>query len=158
AQAKFRQAREVLDRFGARVNQGLATEVPGAEAVRKQLLAEMLPYYRQFASEAADDPTLQADLALTYTKIAELSEQLGSLTDAREAYQIALTIFEKLSQRAAASSDDLQNLARCLNNLAQVLQKSGAVDEAGKRFERALAIQKQLAAGSGNSRAFQIDL
>ncbi|HEY2411290.1 MAG TPA: serine/threonine-protein kinase [Pirellulaceae bacterium] len=158
AQAKFRQAREVLDRFGARVNQGLATEVPGAEAVRKQLLAEMLPYYRQFASEAADDPTLQADLAIAHTKIAELSEQLGSLSDAREAYQIALTILEKLSQRPAASSDDLQNLARCLNNLAQVLQKSGAVDEARQRFERALAIQKRLVAGSATSLAYQTDL
>jgi tetratricopeptide (TPR) repeat protein len=158
AQAKFRQAREVLNRFGARVNQGLATEVPGAEAVRKQLLAEMLPYYRQFASEAADDPTLQADLALTYTKIAELSEQLGSLSDARAAYQNALTIFEKLSQRSVASADDFQNLARCLNNLAQVSQKSGEVNKARQHFERALAIQKQLAAVSATSVAKRSDL
>jgi tetratricopeptide (TPR) repeat protein/tRNA A-37 threonylcarbamoyl transferase component Bud32 len=158
AEAKFRQAREVLDRFGARVNQGLATEVPGAEAVRKQLLAEMLPYYREFASEAADDPTLQADLALTYTKIAELSEQLGSLDDAREAYQNALTIFEKLSQRRTAAAGDFQNLARCLNNLAQVSQKSGEVDEARQRLERALTIQKRLAADFASSVVYRSDV
>ena len=106
AQAKFQQAREMLDRFGARVAQRLANEVPGAEGVRKELLAEMLPYYQDFVREAADDPALQADLALTLTKIGNLSEQLGALPEAQRAYEDARAILDKLAQagpsRAAA--------------------------------------------------------
>jgi serine/threonine protein kinase len=42
AEAKLRQAREMLDRFGSKVAERLAS-VPGAEGVRKELLSEMLP-------------------------------------------------------------------------------------------------------------------
>jgi serine/threonine protein kinase/tetratricopeptide (TPR) repeat protein len=146
ATVKFRQAREMLDRFGARVNQGLASEVPGAEAVRQQLLGEMLPYYRQFASESAGDPTLQADLAMTFTKIGDLSEQLGSLADAEEAYHRAREIFERLSIAKSALPEHRQNLALCCNNLGQVLQKRGATDAARSQLNRALKIQQQLIA------------
>jgi tetratricopeptide (TPR) repeat protein len=146
ATARFRQAREMLDRFGARVNEGLASEVPGAEAVRKQLLAEMLPYYRQFASESAGDPALQADLAITFTKIGDLSEQLGSLADAEEAYSSARAIFVSLATTKTAPPEHRKNLALCCNNLAQVLQKRGATDAARAQLDHALKIQQQLVA------------
>jgi eukaryotic-like serine/threonine-protein kinase len=146
ATTRFRQAREMLDRFGARVNEGLASEVPGAEAVRQQLLAEMLPYYRQFASESAGDRALQADLAVTFTKIGDLSEQLGSLADAEQAYRSAREIFVSLATAKSALPEHRQNLALCCNNLAQVLQKRGATAAARAQLEQALKIQQRLVA------------
>jgi eukaryotic-like serine/threonine-protein kinase len=146
ATVRFRQAREMLDRFGARVNEGLASEVPGAEAVRKQLLAEMLPYYRQFATESAGDPDLQADLAITFSKIGDLSEQLGSLADAEQAYSSAREIFHRLAATKVSSPEHRKNLALCCNNLAQVLQKRGATDTARTQFDQALKLQQQLVA------------
>jgi serine/threonine protein kinase/tetratricopeptide (TPR) repeat protein len=156
--AKFRQAREMLDRFGARVNLGLASEVPGAEAVRKRLLAEMLPYYRQFASESEGDPALQSDLAMTFTKIGDLSDQLGSLGDAEEAYQSARAIFERLATANSSLPEHLKNLALCCNNLAQVLQKRGALDAARNQLNRALTIQQQLVAASPASSEYRFGL
>jgi tetratricopeptide (TPR) repeat protein/tRNA A-37 threonylcarbamoyl transferase component Bud32 len=157
ATVRFRQAREMLDRFGARVNQGLASEVPGAEAVRKQLLAEMLPYYRQFASESAGDPALQADLATTFTKIGDLSEQLGSLADAAEAYSSARAIFERLSAAKSAPLEHRKNLALCCNNLAQVLQKRGEMDAARSQLHQALKIQQQLVAARPGDADYRSD-
>jgi serine/threonine protein kinase len=158
AEAKFRQAREVLDRFGSRVNQLLANRLPGAEGVRQELLAEMLPYYRDFAREAADDPALQTDLALTYTKIGYLSDQLGAQADAEQAYLEARTILRRLVKAQPARREHLRNLALCCNNLGEVLQKRGAMQGAQVELERALAIQQRLAADMAPDSEFRADL
>ncbi|MCI0358263.1 MAG: protein kinase [Planctomycetaceae bacterium] len=158
AEAKFQQAREVLDRFGARVNQLLANKLPGAEAVRQELLAEMLPYYRAFAREAADDPALQADLALTYSKIGYLSDQLGSQADAEQAYAEARAIHQRLAQAQPWRREHLRNVALCCNNLGQVLQKRGAMAAAREALDRAHAIQQQLASGSPPVSPYHADL
>jgi serine/threonine protein kinase/Flp pilus assembly protein TadD len=144
AQAKFHQAREMLDRFGARVAQRLANDVPGAEEVRKELLDGMLPYYREFARESAGDPSLQADLALTFSKIGFLSDQLGSLAEAEQAYTEARKVLEKLVSREPARPEHRRSLALCCNNLGQLLEKRGAVEAGRKQLARALAIQEQL--------------
>lgn len=145
AEAKFRQTREVLDRFGARVNQMLANDLPGAEGVRRKLLAEMLPYYRDFAREAAHDSSLQADLAMTYSKIGHLSEQIGSLEEAEQAYRDAQTIFEQLVKAQAGDLQHQRSLALCCNNLGQVLLKRGDMPAARTELQRALTIQQTLA-------------
>ena len=148
AEAKFKQTREVLDRFGARVNEMLANDLPGAEGVRRRLLAEMLPYYREFAREATHDPQLQADLALTYSKIGYLSEQTGSQAEAEQAYRDAQAIFERIVQNQPGSTDHLRSLALCCNNVGHVLQKRGAMAEAQNELERALKIQQRLASNA----------
>jgi tetratricopeptide (TPR) repeat protein len=144
AQAKFRQAREMLDRFGSRVNQWLANDMPGAEGVRHELLAEMLPYYRQFARESLADPSLQFDLALTFTKIGHLSEQLGSMADAEQAYRDACSILDQLAQGKPPLAEHLRNLALCDSNLGQLLQKRGDAVASRQQFDRALSVQRQL--------------
>ncbi len=158
AQTKFRQAREVLDRFGARVNQLLASELPGAEGVRQELLAEMLPYYRAFASESADDPALQADLALAFSKIGDLSDELGQQEEAERAYQDALTTLERLARSSRQQPEHLRSLALCCNNLGQVLQKRGAMDAAREQLQRALAIQQALVDRSPLATDYRADL
>ena len=147
AEAKLRQNRDVLG-FGTRVNEMLASDLPGAEGVRRKLLAEMLPYYRDFAREAAHDPSLQTDLALTYFKIGQLSEQVGSLQDAEQAYRDAQVIYQQLVN---SQPDDLQHqrsLFICSNNLGEVLQKRGDLIGAQRELERAAAGQTKLLANT----------
>ena len=144
AEKKFRQAREMLDHFGAQVAEGLA-EVPGSEGVRQRLLAEMLPYYREFAREAARDPALQSDLAVTFSKIGDLSDQIGSLDDAEAAYREARAILQRLCESQPAESKHLRSLALCDNNLGQLLQKRGDDSAARHALERALSQQRVLA-------------
>jgi len=144
AEQKFREARQVLDRFGAQVAEGLKNEVPGSEGVRKRLLREMLPYYRQFAREAAGDPDLQADLAITFSKIGDLSDQIGSLDEAEQAYREAQTILERLVQKQPAPPQHVRNLGLCCNNLGQLLQKRGDTAGARAALERARSLQQDL--------------
>ncbi|WP_254511522.1 serine/threonine-protein kinase [Anatilimnocola floriformis] len=144
AEANFRQTREMLDTFGAQVNEMLANDVPGSEGIRRKLLAKMLPYYRDFAREAANDPSLQADLALTYSKIGNLSEQIGSLEEAEQAYRDAQSIYERLVKSRPRDLQHLRSLALCDNNLGEVLQKRGDLYSAEKQLQRAAAAQTKL--------------
>lgn len=157
AQAKFQQARAMLDQFGSQVADRLA-EVPGAEGVRRELLADMLPYYRDFAAQANDDPAVQADLARTFSKIGYLSEELGSLEDSQKAYEDARTVLEQLVLVDLASPDPWRALGVCCNNLGQVLQRDGRHAAAREQLERALAIGRHLVERHGESIAFQTDL
>jgi tetratricopeptide (TPR) repeat protein/tRNA A-37 threonylcarbamoyl transferase component Bud32 len=157
AEEQFRHAWEMLDHFGARVAERLAN-VPGAEGVRKELLSETLRYYREFAQESEDEPALHADLALTYSKIGYLSDQLGSIRDAEVAYQDALRILERLVHDRLSVSEHARGLALCCNNLGQVLEKRGSVDASRRHLERALKIQEQLVARSPGSNLYLADL
>ena len=68
----FRDARNMLDRFGVQLAEQLS-DVPGAEQVRRELLRETLAYYQNFVEEAQDDPNLRAEMALTYGRVAALT-------------------------------------------------------------------------------------
>ena len=157
AEARFRQAQEMLDHFGSRVAQRLAS-VPGAEGMRKQLLSEMLPYYREFAQESADDPALQADLALTYSKIGYLADQLDSLSEAERAYADSQAILERLVESQPENREHVRSLALCCNNLGQLLQKRGEMKSAREQLDRALVLQQRLAASAPLSTDYRADL
>ena len=45
----FREARDAVDRFGARLAERLA-DIPGAEQVRRELLQDTLQYYQDFVA------------------------------------------------------------------------------------------------------------
>ncbi len=158
AEAKFRQTRLVLDDFAERVDKMLANDLPGADGVRRKLLAQMLPYYRDFAREAASDPSLQLDLAVTYRKIGQLSEQIGSLDEAERAYRDAQTIFATFVRMSPTQQQHQHDLALCHSHLGQLLQKRGDLPAAQSELQRALAIQRELAKGSTVATAAQPDL
>jgi tetratricopeptide (TPR) repeat protein len=157
ATQNHRQAREMLDRV-AQVAEGLAAEVPGSERVRQELLKEMLPYYEKFASEAAADPKLQADLAITFSKIGDLNDQIGSLDDAEQAYRQARTILEQLVHAQPAQPEHQRSLARCCNNLGQLLRKRGDVAAARAELQQALRLQQRLAERWPRAAAHRADL
>ena len=139
-------------------NQRLASECPGPKGCGRELLAEMLPYYREFAREAADDPALQADLALTFTKIGYLSDQLGSQAEAEQAYQEARAILERAGQAQPAQREH-RRAWRCaatiLGNAAEARRDGRG---ARQQLERALAIQQQLVDASPASTEYRADL
>lgn len=143
AEKNFRAARDVLDRFGSQLAQRLA-DVPGAAQVRRQLLAETVQYYREFAEQAANDPQLQADLALTYSKIALLEEDSGSSSAALTAHESARDLYARLAADEPGNREHRRHLALCWNNLARVLARTGRVKEAYSAHNEAIRIQQQL--------------
>ena len=156
AEEYYRQAREVVDRFGARLAEQLA-DVPGAESVRAELLRDTLGYYQAFTEFAATDPTLQADLAYTHFKAGKIHEQIGDAARALAEYEKALTAFERLGGGEGENSDFRAELALCHNDMGLLLGAAGEIDDARAALGEALVIQEQLAADSPGEARFLND-
>ncbi len=157
AESHFHQLREVVDRFGADYADRLK-DLPGAEPLRRDLLLDTLNYYQGFIQYAGEDPTLQADLAVTYAKQAAVSEQLEDKPKALAAYRQAAKTFQDLAARHPLDSKYRADLALCHNNIGLLLNATGKPTEAEEAYRRALEIQKQLAAENPDSARFQSDL
>jgi len=157
AAANYRHARDTVDHFGAQLAERLA-EIPGAEHVRREFLQDTLAYYREFAAQAGTDPALRADLALTYTKMGTITDQIGSTDEAIAAYRNARGILEQLVAQSPASPEHRRELALCVNNLALLQSRSGATEEARCGYDQAIRWQEELVAESPQTELYQGDL
>jgi serine/threonine protein kinase/tetratricopeptide (TPR) repeat protein len=143
AQYNFRQARQVVDRLGARLAHRLAG-IAGAEHVRRDLLEDTLGYYRDFIAQVGDEPSLTADLALTHSKIAAIQEQIESKEQAIVEYERAIALFEQLQLQEPDVAEHRRDLARCQNNLALLLAEGGKTELADAAYRSAIRVQEQL--------------
>ncbi len=137
-------ARDAVDRLGSQVAEKLA-DIPAASGVRRGLLTETLEYYRQFAAKAEHDPYLQEDLALTYGKIGDLLEAIGQREEAIDALCKSAETYALLVNQQADPPLRLKQLwSISQNNLAQVLQRAGEIEQAAVLYANAIKTQKQL--------------
>ncbi len=157
AEKYFRQARQVVDRFGIRHAEQLAA-VPGAEPMRQGLLGETLSYYQDFIKQADEDPSLRADLATTYFKMGAIREELGGARQALAAYRRAEAIFKQLAVEQPADGRHLAEVAVCQNNIGWLLSQMGNTAEARAAYLDAIATQGRLAAEHVGEPQFSNDL
>lgn len=138
----LRKAKEVVQHVGSRTAT-LLSHTPGTEIVRQELVSDLLVYHRQFLSLAGDSPQVQRDVAATYAEMAALSDQLGQSDLALANYRQA----EELLRESVASDREngaiVEDLARCRNNIGELLRKSGELDDAQRMFRQAIAAQEQ---------------
>ena len=147
AEEYFREAKKAVDGSYAMAAEKLA-DVPGASQVRKEMLQDALRYYHGFVEKAKQDPSLRADLALTYGKIGTLTAEIGSTEEAIEAHRDALKLFEQLVDENPNVADYRRSLALCHNNLGLALAQSGQTDEAQRAYREAIRLQSDFVAGS----------
>lgn len=148
AEQHFAQAREVVDRFGGRLVGELAT-LPGSEPVRQGLLVDTLEYYRQFLKHSKSEATteeLAAQQAETAFRAAGIAAQLGDSQQARELYEQARSQWSTLLENSLEKHTLLSHLAKCENNLAELLFQNGEHDQARQAYEAAIAIHQDLLA------------
>ena len=144
AEKNFLAAREVVDCFGAGLAERL-TDVPGAESIRQDLLAETITYYRDFVEQAESDPELRVDLALAYSKLGTLLENRGSLDEALKAHDRACSLWARLAADSPGSRDHRNHLALSWNNLAGAFATEGRFGEARDAQGAAIRLETQLA-------------
>lgn len=116
-------------------------DMPGTEQVQDSSLGIIRNYYMQFASEVANDRTLQADLAKTYRRIGRLTEKLESPDAAIEFYLKADATYKELRNHPQPylhlDADEAENL----NALGLAYTRAGQPTRATEAFEAALNIQ-----------------
>ena len=78
AQENFERARDAVDEYLTRVSQEELLNTPGLQPLRKDLLELALKYYQEFVAERSHDQTLQADLAAAYSRVGDITSEIGS--------------------------------------------------------------------------------
>jgi len=95
AKESFRQARDAVD-FITGISEDRLGENVDPQRVRREILQASLKYYQSFIEQHGDDPSLQAELAASYAKVANLLSDLGADRDALGASENARRMYEKL--------------------------------------------------------------
>jgi serine/threonine protein kinase len=91
----FRQAQHAVNSF-AQISEEKLGENADPQKVRRELLETALKYYQSFIEQRGDDPAVQAELAASYAKVANLLGDLGADLEALGASQKARSMYEKL--------------------------------------------------------------
>jgi serine/threonine protein kinase/tetratricopeptide (TPR) repeat protein len=144
AEANFHKARQAVDRYVVSVRDSKLLSEANYQPLRKELIESTLVYYRQFVEQYQDDPALQPDLGLTYVRIGQITEDIGSKEQACQSFQKGVEVYQSLCRTPAGNQSYQFMLANALNDLAAVQRDIGRPVESVQSSERALAIFERL--------------
>ena len=144
SKARYRQTREVLDHFGFLAAERLRG-VAGAEAIREELVRDLLDYYEEFAVTASQDPELREDLATTHFRAGTIIEELGARDAALDAFHRARELFARLAAEAEGKRrDEFEfQLGLCHNNIGLLLAEMNE-DGAARHYQLATTQHRAL--------------
>ncbi|XZE32695.1 protein kinase domain-containing protein [Pirellulaceae bacterium SH501] len=143
--ANYEQARAAVDTLGLRVSEQLAN-LPGTEALRREVLAETLKYYEAFIARSNQDPMLRRDVAETRWKMASLIGIAGSKADAIDALRLAVDDLY-LAWRETEDSNSLLLAVQSKCELARLLGEQGEFASAQSALDLASTWTKDLPDG-----------
>jgi eukaryotic-like serine/threonine-protein kinase len=121
ADRRFHDVRELADSLMTDVHDAIAN-LPGATPVRKLLVERALKYLDALSTDAADDRSLQIELATAYDKIGDVQGQpleanLGDAAAAIASYEKALALRESV---AASDPQDVRVARELMNSYIRI--------------------------------------
>ena len=143
ARNNLEQAHRVLDRFGSRLVDQLAT-VPGAEDIRYQLLNDSLNFYEQFEAQTENREEWQFELAHAYSKMGSLCEKLGRDQFALQKYHAALSYWQQARAEKNTDLNAVRMIARCNHDIGVLLTRLNRLDESLEHLQIANDLLERL--------------
>jgi eukaryotic-like serine/threonine-protein kinase len=164
SEISFNRARRAVDQFYTRFYQEGVLAVPGLEKVRRDVLGEMIQYYKDFVDQHRNDPALRLELAEACLRIGDLTRDQGNKVDALVVLRQALQYFDRLPADAGRDRRIHLGMCRCLHYMALAETDLGDFDAARRDFQRGfeifqkviqnepddLKLKRQMAAAFGN--------
>jgi serine/threonine-protein kinase len=151
AQRRFDLARQAIEQYYTGASEDVLLKQPELKALRTKLMNTSLGFYNKLQEELerSDDPAMRGDLAAAYARVGEIVWQVGSETDAREAFGRALAIREALVQADPAVIGPRRALADLLEQLGRIDSEGmGRPTEGLRAVERALVLREAISAES----------
>ena len=157
AERHFGDVRKLANTFMFDVHESIQN-LPGSTPARHMLVLNSLKYLDSLAAESADDPTLQAELATAYEKVADVqggyrSANLGDSSGAIDSYRKALAIRQSLLPGQPSNLDLRRDVLTNYGKLGEVLAGVGDTPGAIASSRRALEIAEALANSPGSNTA-----
>jgi eukaryotic-like serine/threonine-protein kinase len=144
SQVSFERARGAVDQFYTRFYEQGVLNVPGLEKVRREVLGEMIRYYKDFLAEHRNDPALRLELAETCERVGNLTKELGNKVDALVVLREAVQYFERLPALVREDSAVQVSLYRCLDQTSQLEADLGDIESARRDYQRAFGIVEKV--------------
>ena len=157
AEANARLLRDYIDQLYYNILANPLLDEPRMEPLRRDLIRAAHEYYRQLAARRRDDSGLLERLGWSYLRLARVTLQLGSVTQAIDQARLALDIFQALAADDPASDSDRRDLAQGHLDLGDAYQQAGRLREAEASFAAAVETWQELSARGGN-RLYRFEL
>ena len=146
AEAHYQLAREAVDRYYTTISESKLLKVPGLQLLRQELLQTARAFYEDFVARRGDDPTARAELARALRRLADITREIDSASQAVVLYRRALELTEGLAREHADVLDYQYTLATIHHSLGTLYHTLGQIPEAEAALDQALAINVLLAA------------
>jgi serine/threonine-protein kinase len=143
AETNFRQARRAIDDTLTRVSESRLLKVDGMQPLRRELLRDALGYYQEFLEDHASDPSLRADLAAAYLRVADVTAQIGSKEDALAAARQAAALAEPLRPSGPDPAPQRDTRARALTMAALLHRDLGAIEQGIATLRQVHALRRE---------------
>jgi serine/threonine-protein kinase len=151
ARANFQLARDAVEEYGTKVSSDPRLKEKDLEELRKELLQSAVKFHQQFVEQHRDDPALLADLGQAAQDLANL---VGDVGDNRGAIHFARQAVAAYEQLAAKHPEEVAHrlaLARSLDVLGLLLDRSAEAQESRVAYSRAVETLEEARRAHGGS-------
>jgi serine/threonine-protein kinase len=136
AQQSLEMACRAVDEMLTEVGQNRLAELPGMDAVRRELLHKALTFYQRFLEQKGEDPHLRLETGRACRRLAAIYWMLGQPEKGLDASMASLDILDRLVTEFPERLDCQSELAECHKNQRLILDNLG-------RYTDALAEQRE---------------
>ena len=147
-----------LERARAAVNDSFTTisedellNTPGMQPLRDKLLLSAVRYYEDFVDTPHSDPSLQAELASSYLRLARMKSTLGNFSESEKLNLKAIELFQELSDNDPNKIVFQEELAHSCLILGTLLSSTGRPLQADEKFDQSISILEALSAEEGDN-------
>ena len=113
-------------------------------SLRQELLNNALTYYKNFVNQRGNDPQLRRQLANAYFRVGEITQEIGSASDAIEAFHSAQALWEPLAAAEPENHELRGRLADCHLAIGMLQYSIGDFPSAMTSLDQARAILERL--------------
>jgi serine/threonine-protein kinase len=138
ADTNARLAREAVDKYFVKVSENRLLDEPGMKPLRSELLVIAREYYEGFVIQKKDDPELQMELGWSFFRLARVSYDLDTRSEAMDQMKQAIEIFSRLTD--SDPDDEMPRIALLTSrdNLAAWDAQNGQSKRAEETFRDTL--------------------
>jgi serine/threonine protein kinase/tetratricopeptide (TPR) repeat protein len=147
----LKDAEAAVDQLLMRVGRDKLADVPYAEPIRRELLADAVRFYEKFLERNNDDPELRLEVARARLGLGEIEWRLGEYHRAEEKLRQGLALLHELLAQQPGRPEYLHELAHGWHSLGLVKLAANQLGEAEEVLKTAREFATQHVADAPDS-------
>jgi tetratricopeptide (TPR) repeat protein/tRNA A-37 threonylcarbamoyl transferase component Bud32 len=145
ALANFRLARRAVDVYTKKIVEDRRLRGFGLDEVRREWLRDGSEFYREFARQDLDDPTIEVERARAYFQLAEITATINGAAESLDLYRQAREIQERLAAEQPDEPEHRLDLSATINGEAAAYLQLNKRVEARQKYDQCIALRAELA-------------